>query len=229
MATRALKGGRVQLYGDWMEFQGTFRNFQRRLEAEVGKATRQNAMLVAREMKATIKAKVPPENAWLTRMIKRRNKPLVDRGDLWKAVTGEKVRWNLGYAGLLRTSKRVTAGKHRMDTLNLGWRLHEGGTIKVTRRMANMFRWLWLAANDRVDPSQLTGRAAALWDRRPSKQWPLIPEGAIMRIPGRPFVERTLKNQWLGVACFANWKMAVEKALLPRRKKGVAPVSGATP
>ena len=219
--------------GQWTPFRKAIdpARFGPRLERYVGHATKLNAYLVARRIRKAIKDRIPPGNADLTAAIKRSTKPLVDRGDLWKAVTIQVVDWKTGFAGLLRTA-RTSTGE---ELVNLGVILHEGTSIRVTDRMRRMFRALARATNptppkhvktragrrlyrgmasDAAANKYLRGRARELYDRNPDVRWkPLAASTTVIRIPGRPFLRDALEDQGLRAEILKNWSDAVARAL----------------
>jgi hypothetical protein len=189
-----------------------------KLEAEVGRATELNAREAAKVVRDTIKESVDPKGADLTTTIKRSKKPLVDRGDLWKAVTAQKVDWKTGFAGLLRTA-RLPGG----SAFNLGMTLHEGATIKVTPKMRRLFQALANATNPTRAKSgkgagaaaaKLKGRALDLYNRNPKARWkPLNDDTTAIVIPGRPFLRRAIEDPDLKATVEKNWSDAVQRAI----------------
>jgi hypothetical protein len=199
----------IKLTGKWAALSHALSKSGPAIEAEVGKATRLNAHVAAAGIRREIKAGIPPALAPLTRRIKRRTKPLVDRGDLWHAVTGTVFSWRLAYAGILRTAK----GKDGKSVFNLAYLQHQGETIPVTPRMRAMFRRL-AGASRAKSGAGLTGRALALWKRNPNLRWrPLKPTTTHLKIPGRPFVRYALQDPKLKAEIKKNWTEAVQRAL----------------
>lgn len=201
--------GWVKLVGRWRELKALLnpRDFIKRLERNVGKATALNARLVAREMRQTIKRGVSPRNAPLTVALKGSSKTLVDRGELFKAITGRKVSWDRGFAGVMR---QIAGGD--VETYNLATLLHEGATIAVSDRMRTMFAMLSFAAVGGMDPSKLRGRAAELWKRRPGFPWQALkPETTSIRIPGRKWAEKAIADRALADNLLKNWREAVDR------------------
>lgn len=203
----------LKFKGGWTPFRKAIdpTAFGARLERQVGAATRVNAYLVARRIRKSIKDRIPPGNADLTTAIKRSTKPLVDRGDLWKAISAQVVDWKTGFAGLLRTARTTP----RAELVNLGVVLHEGTSIRVTDRMRRMFRALANATSSGgADASKLRGRARELYDRNPAVRWrPIADSTTVIRIPGRPFLRDALEDQELRREIVQNWAQAVRRAL----------------
>lgn len=206
--------GGVRLVGDWEKFgillDGA--KFGRRLMAAVGKATKQNALDARKQMRQEIKNRVPPGDAKLTERIKRSTKPLVDRGDLWKAITSVAPSWDRAFVGLLRTSE---------GTYNLGVTLHEGQTIRVSEAMRAMF-WALMVASTTGRTRHLRGRALELWERNPRVRWhALRADTKAITIPARPFVRYAMKDPAMRKRIHDRWRAAVESAFRARpvRKK----------
>lgn len=203
--------------------------FSKRLKEEVRKATAQNAMIVAKEMRNTIKGRVDPPNAELTLAIKGSDKPLVDKGALWKAITWTVEKWHLGFAGLIRSRRGADA-----DLINVGAALHDGATMRVTPAMRGLFLALANASRS-GDGSKLTGRAADLWARTKDSKgpagrdaktgrftrgavnmgfWkPLAPDTTVITIKPRPWIELTLATPGLREKLKKNWEDAVQRVL----------------
>lgn len=205
--------------------------FTKRLQEEVARATEFNAMLVSREMREAIKSGVDPANAALTAAIKGSDKPLIDKGALWKAITSKKLTWQTGFAGLLR-GRRGADG----ELINVGAVLHEGASMRVTEAMRGLFLALANASRS-GDASKLTGRALELWERTKSAKgpagrdakgrftrgtvsagfWkPLAPETTAIVIPSRPWIEIAMKTPGLRAKLKRNWEAAVQRAITPR-------------
>ena len=192
----------VTLKGRWNDFKVSINSkaFFSRLKVEVGKATLLNVKLVQKRIRAELKG-IGPANAPLTIEIKKSKKPLIDFGDLRKSIIGRRLKWHKGIAGVNRQSARY----------NIGLFLHDGGTIKVTDRMRNMFRLLFYVSQGRLDESKLTGRARELYDRNQGVQWRPITTGQI-RIPGRPFVKNAIEDADLIAKIRKNYAQAARRA-----------------
>ena len=192
----------VTLSGDWRRLRVAINPaaFNQRLKKEVGRATLLNVKIVQKHIRATLQG-IGPANAPLTIEIKKSKKPLIDFGDLRKAIQGRRLKFNLGVAGV-----NVQSASY-----NIGLFLHDGGTITVTDRMRNMFKLLFYVSQGRLDPSMLTGRARELYDRNPGVSWRPINTGSI-KIPGRPFVKQTLEDKSLLEKVRKNYLEAVKRA-----------------
>ena len=151
-----------------------------------------------------------PRNAQLTKQIKKSNKPLVDSGQFFQSVTSQVVDDYTVFVGVLRSS-----GKYNIAVV-----LHEGVTEKVTPAMRGMFFMLWRASEGMIDASKLTGRAAALFERKQKGWYPLASSTEAIVIPGRPFFKVAFKNTQMIKRSRDNWKKALEASFAERAKTG---------
>jgi hypothetical protein len=179
------------------------RRFKRILEKHVGRATQKIALIAEKQMRATMKKTVAPENAPLTVFIKGSSKPLVDRGDLWQAITSDVKRWDLAFVGILQTDEAYDIAKT----------IHQGAVIEVTDKMRWMFLALARASEGSLDPSKLRGRAAELWARRPGGWKPLKPDTKAIVIPPRPWMNAAMKEGDIETKAKELWQAAVEAAI----------------
>lgn len=206
----ATKGG-LRLTGDWKHLGALLdsKKFSRKLRTYVGRATKRNALDLRRQLRQEIKAGVPPSNAKLTASIKRSTKPLVDHGDLWKAITSVAPTWDQAFAGLLRTDPK---------SYNIGVTVHDGAAIKVTPKMRGLFAAL-ARAYQTGKADHLRGRALELWERNPRVKWrALSPATKVITIPARPFVRYAVKDQALRKRIMDRWKEAVTAAMAKKPK-----------
>lgn len=179
------------------------------MQEEVAKATELNARVVAGAMRDELTDKISPRNADLTVALKRSTKPLVDRGQLFQAITGVKVRWNKGEAGVRRRTRRGGRGGSIVDLAKM---LHEGGTIPVTNAMRGLFKALWQASQGKLDPAKLSARGQQLFKRY--KKWlPLKASTRYIVIPARPFADRAVENEDVQREVAAHWEAAVQRAI----------------
>lgn len=158
------------------------RRFQRKLQKHKKRAFDEIARTIVREVVHASGSFTP--NAPLTLLLKNGQKPLVDTGKkLFKAVSTKTISKDKLFIGFSKNSKFYPRAKL----------IHDGGTIRVTQKMRNMFYALWLVSKGRMDSSQLSGRAAELW--RMNQEWyPLNETTKAIRIPGRPFMEEVFKD-----------------------------------
>lgn len=152
-------------------------------------------------------------NAPLTKLIKNSEKPLVDSGLLFQSITSKVHDDFTVFIGVLRTS----------DRYNIVRTLHDGEHIKVTPAMRGMFFMLWRASIGEIDPSSLTGRAAALWARQPGGWYPLREDTVVIVIPGRQFMRIAFANPQFKKLVRDNWSKAVA-ASFKEQKKSAGPV-----
>jgi hypothetical protein len=203
----------ITLTGEWRKLRAILNpgKFRRRLETEVGKATTKNALLVRRAIREAIRSNIRPDKSPLSVALARGGtKTLIGRTSaLWRSVTHLRVSWNRGFAGVLRRGKR----KRGVDLFNLAVTLHEGASIKVTDRMRGLFAALFWARM-KGDPSILKSkRARELWRAAPGFEWRrLSPSTRAIRIPGRPFVKKALRDRRLRQEVEKNWNDAVDRA-----------------
>lgn len=175
------------------------RAFQRRLKTQIKKAMIANAKIAEGEVKRDIYAGVAFDpNSQRTIAIKGSGRPLVDKGDLAKAIEGEVVRWDLAVIGVLR-SKEVTGedGKTK-DVKNVAAIVHEGAVVKVTDKMRAFF--------------------GAMSRKYPGKWFPLADSTTVIIIPPRRFLMSAVKKS-LQPRMKARWEEAVRKAMKPRKKR----------
>lgn len=150
-------------------------------------------------------------NRPLTVMIKGSSKPLVDQGTgLFQAITSKVVEDFTVFVGVLRSS----------GAYNIAATLHDGAVIKVTDAMRGMFFALWKASTGEMDPSQLEGRAAELWERAPGGWLPLKKSTSHITIPARPFMLEVFRDAALRKKAKRNWNMALKKAMRELANKG---------
>lgn len=190
----------------------TSAKFHANLKKRVSAATTKNALLMVKKVREVMKVSVPPKNAALTSAIKKSKKTLVDKGDLFQAITYEQTSWEQAFIGVLKTNANYNIAKG----------LHDGMVIPVTAKMRTMFFYLWLASLEAKgeyegEPIKLTGRAAELFARY--KDWrPLKATTKAIRIPGRPWFKIAMNDKDTQRIVQANWKTAVRQALDDQKK-----------
>lgn len=153
-------------------------------------------------------------NKMLTILIKHSATPLVDTGELYQSITYLEQSWDRFIVGV----NRKTTWKG--NEVNLAQLLHEGGRIKITRAMRNMFFLLWAKAmgftmqkghiiySDKGDPIQLSPRAQELWNR--NKVWFPFPKNQnFIQIPKRPFLKYAFSNAQYRKSIRRIWKTAL--------------------
>lgn len=174
--------------------------FQEAMNRHVPRATMLNAHLVQKEIRETIRSGLFHPNAALTIAIKRSSKPLVDTGHgLFQAVNIEQVNDYKVFVGVLKSD----------DFYNVAIAIHDGATVKVSEKMRGMFYVLWKASTGQIPPSELTGRAAELWSRKPGGWLPLKQSTTAIIIPARPFMVKAFSNPELRAMVQRNWHAAL--------------------
>jgi len=203
MATTAFK-----MTGDWKKLQKAFdpRVFQAKNKRHIERATELNGLLGVRTVRKTMDdPSLYKENAPLTVAIKRSTKPLIDDGDLRKAITHKAVDAFTVFVGVLRT--------HAFS--NIAEKLHEGVVIPVSRKMRNMFRLLWLKyqlfLRGKDAELKLTGRAEDLWEDYKGP-WYRIRKPKIVIKPRR-FFKFAFDDPELQKKAKENWDLAIARTL----------------
>ena len=145
-------------------------------------------------------------NAPLTKAIKGKSTPLDDTGN------------NLNEAFrtiMVRGGKELFVGIPTTHAFyKTAVRLHEGETLKVTKKMREMFVLLWLASNGEIGSDQLTGRAAELFKRKSDGWLPLRDSTTAIRIPARPFIAEAFGSDQTRQAALAMFTAAVDRTLV---------------
>ena len=226
----------LSLTGQWRQFvDGLDGNkFQRRLHAELLRANELIGKRFQRAARGMIRAAAYAPNSPLTVILKGSSKPLLDKGDLYQAITYEVEGPYAVKVGVI---------KHRLKgatTLDVAWILHEGATInvaqhpKVRRKMWAMLRERMAGIGKLSKPRREVVLAAAkgmgLGRKRKftRKQIAyLIATGKISKagpqhkptsnpvwtIPARPFIARPLSDPEFPVYALKRWEGAVKRAL----------------
>lgn len=162
------------------------------LREEVHKATATNLAVVQdaivdRIMKRGRKTK----NAPLTLALKDTKIPLMDTGQMAKAVEAELQDSFNGVVGFLKDQKSSHGLK--MSVVVPG--LEQGFTVRITPAMR---RLLFLKM-----------RQAGIADSAPDKK---STRGAVLRIPPRPFITPVFNSRKIRAQLQKNWKLAVRRA-----------------
>lgn len=177
------------------------RRFSTVLRKHMGRATELNGLVGAREQRRTIASGKLAANAALTVFIKGSAKPLVDFADLYGSITYEVINEFTVFVGVLRADE---------EGFNIAMALHEGTQAKVTPAMRGMFLYLWKASTGVIPASQLYGRAAELWARKPGGWLPLDPSTEVITTPRRPWVEITFQDGAFKAKIQQNWEQALD-------------------
>ncbi len=155
--------------------------------------------------------------AALTTGIKGNSSPLVDSGAVKDAVTSKPVKPDLVWVGVPRYgSSRKAHWIRAMPVFQAAVQIHEGKSIRVTDKMREMFKLLYLVQKGEVDSSSLTGRAAELWRRSAGRvDWrPLGPGKRRIKIPKRPYILWALNKSGLKRKARVNFRTAVRTHLV---------------
>lgn len=206
----------MRLTGDWRKLQTLLvvAQFNRRLRVHMKRATRTNALLLRKEIRANISeakyAKSRAPNAELTRFIKGSSKPLVDKpGGLFQSITSVVIDPFRAEVGVKKQARGAQAAII----------VHEGAQVNVTPKMRGMFAALADASQGRRDPGSLRGRARELFERR-SEGWKALKPGTtVIRIPRRPFIEEVVESNDVRKIIAQNWLQGAAGALIDRRLK----------
>lgn len=196
---------RIRLTGDWNKLEHALKpgTMNKAIKRRMRIATRLNGALAVRMIRQTIRGGGFQSNAALTTFIKSSSKPLVDKGDLFQAVTSRVIDDTTIFVGILKTS----------EEFNIAMALHEGATIRVTDAMRGMFFALWKASEGELPPGELGGRARALWERQEGGWLPLKSSTTRIITPGRPFMRQAFKQNRLKQQAKKNWQQALQQAM----------------
>lgn len=193
----------IRLEGDWKGFELYFgsERFRKTLDREVERAGRKLGRALVQEIRKRFRGLRP--NAALTIAIKGRDDPLSDTGEMKRAVAFD------------LKGTRLTVGLKTSDSSKAriwGFVL-KGGRIPVTESMRNLFRLLANVSSG-GDAGQLTGRAAALYERSPGVVWkPLSPMKRHIRIPPRDVIKAQVEDPYTQRLVSGFYTFAVERAL----------------
>jgi len=177
------------------------------LKKHLRRASGLNGLVAVKEARKVIQSGTGLDrNAALTVAIKGENKPGVGlTGELFRAITHKVIKDTEVFVGVLRTD----------EDFNIAKIVHEGVTIPVTPAMRGMFFYLWKTSIGDMEPSELTGRAAELWEH--NQTWyPLKESTTAIVIPSRPFMDLAFKVSGLKKKVEGNWTMALRAAMKER-------------
>lgn len=204
---------KFEIKGDWEKLEKSLdpNAFKQRLENEIRQATKLNAQIVQKRIRAKIRGNKYSPNAALTILVKSSSKPLVDDGDLFQAITHKVIDDKTAFVGVL---KATTIDGQKATDIALA--LHEGAKIQVTESMRNLFWLLWRVGQGIVDPGGVDGRAAELVKRLGERISSIRPIGkgtSVIVIPPRPFLVSVLQDKQVLSVIRKNWEDAVQKAI----------------
>jgi hypothetical protein len=171
---------KIRLSKNWKKLDKKLLNSREDLKNHLTRATKligKKGEALAR--KEITEGKYEPNKPLTVALKGGKNEPLIgDRpgAPLFKAITSKVVEELAVFIGILQTNKEY----------NIARAIHDGTSIKVTKKMRNLFYVLWLKGQR---PSiELTGRAAELWDKMPGGWLPLKKSTEAIVIPSRPFI-----------------------------------------
>jgi len=182
--------------GEWDKYRKALdpKAFKLLLDKEMSAATRLNVVLVRDEIQRRIMNGDYAPNAPMTKAMKGSDKPLVDDGDLVKAINDRLINHYMGFVGIQRgTMKTGDGGAEEM--VNIALILHEGTTIKVTPRMRAYFYYLARKSGGKVKPLKATTKTIV--------------------IPPRKFIEEPVSEPAIRDRCMTNWGHALQRSMAP--------------
>jgi hypothetical protein len=168
--------------------------FKKRQRIAINKAIKVLANEVTSLVVKRVQTRISPGIADLTKMIKGKTKALIDTGELVNAITNKQLAYNTAFIGIPKNAK----GKDGRNLAKIANILHEGATIKVTRRMRIMFRYLWLVGQGKMDQGKLRGNALKIWKRIGGRKRiikPLSEGTSVIRISARRFIGDVLGSK----------------------------------
>lgn len=195
----------MKLTGDWKRMEALLKNGPAAAGREIRRATQFNAMKVQREIRQNIRNGKFEPNSSFTILTKRSSKPVVDSGELFKAIAYKLLTDTRAEVGIIKTS----------GAANYGIIVHEGAVIPVTPAMRGMFYALARYSEGSLDYSELGERAQEIVDhaKRGAKFKPLDKMTTRLLIPGRPFIRDVIEDPALQLQISANWLKAVSYAI----------------
>lgn len=170
---------------------------QAQIKKHMRRATLQAALGATEHVRRTIQEGRYEPNAALTIELKESSKPLVGGttpAQLQQAIGHEFVSDLEVFVGVSRKNGRYDIAKT----------VHDGKSIKVTDKMRNLFRILWMKSQGAN--VQLVGRAAELWQLKPYGWLPLSPSTEHIVIPPRPFIEASFRDPGLKKYVRERWQ-----------------------
>lgn len=185
-----------------MKFKGDIRplkkflnisGFKRLMDKKIRVATVKNALIMQAEIRRRIRSRRYARNAKVTLMIKGRKPPLIQTGELHRAIEREII-----------SSFKAKVGIRPGENAKLAKILHEGATVKITPKVRAAIFGKIKAAGGSIK-------------RLPSKK-----SKGILRIPPRRFLSEVFSDKKLRMEMNRNWEMAV-KALIKQASQGRAP------
>jgi hypothetical protein len=119
---------RKSLYGDWRKAEQTLGQLNRRMTANINKATRINAVRLRDRIKEKIRDGDAswPAISGVTADVKGSSKPLIDTGDLMNSVSAVIVKPGYAFIGVPRTAGKVGTSVNAESMVNIA-AVHEYG------------------------------------------------------------------------------------------------------
>lgn len=199
----------AKLTGDWKKLEALLKNATPAVEREVKRATKFNALMLQRAVRENIQSGNQVANSRFTILLKKSRKPLVDSGELFKAISNIVTSPYHAEVGVLKTSGNA----------NYAVAVHEGALIPVTAKMRAMFHALADYSDGRMDLGELGARAQEIAKRiKPGagRFHALSPSTAFIRVPGRPFLREVFEDEVIQRKALDNWLNAVAYAIAGR-------------
>lgn len=169
------------------------KTFNRRLKKNIRRATLKNGLVAEGAIKTAMASGAFQKNSPLTISIKGSARPLVDNGDLMKAVSHKLVAFDHIVIGVLKSQKKQNPNTGKADDLlQIAALLHNGVTVSVTPRMRRFF--------------------FRMADLQPGRWKPLKATTKVIVIPPRPFLLAALEAVMIQ-RYEKNWSDAVDRAL----------------
>jgi hypothetical protein len=175
--------------------------FPERLRATVRKATMKVGLVAEGAIKTAITNGDFVKNRPMTVALKGSDRPLVDSGELLKAITSEVEDWDRVVVGVIK-DQTVQGKDGKPDSIkSIAGILAHGATIKVTPEMRGFFA----AQARRFQRGEI---------KRPWR--PLSPDTKLIVIKKRPFLQRALRKRHV-TRYERIWAEAIQRAMGGKR------------
>lgn len=237
------QGPAIKLTGAWGAFAKAMdpQVFRPRLERQLMTANERIGRQFQARARRLIRSGAYAPNSPLTVILKGSSKPLVDKGDLFQAITFDLPSPYMVRVGVFRAK----AGD---QLVNLGAILHEGATIDVQKHPGVRAK-VWSLVRSAIGNSSklrgasraaVVGAATSIGMSKGGKAKPKLKGQALKRffasqpktggpakkvwvIPGRPFIAQPLSDPTFRNFALEQWSRAVRATFL-----GMAPGAGGT-
>lgn len=204
---------RVRLIGQWRELEAALNptDFKRRLDRELVRSFGRIGMKFVALARREITREQYRPNSPITVILKGSSKALVDRGQLFQAITHQ--------VGLDGRSLRLGIVKRRTtpEVVDLALVLHQGAVIDVGRH-PQVRRKVWAMVGEALRASGLLSAS-----RRGAVQRAAVSLGGgsgrsdLWIIPGRPFLEQPLASPEFQAYARSELAAAAKRALVGGR------------